>query len=269
VREASAEQAPELDVPYRSTLKKLQAHWVGDLKASIEGQPTLAHTVDGQVAIEGIISNRTGQDLRDVYLAFKAPIPPAKAGPVPFEDRIWYLPLWKNGVALDLKQVRTDRDTRILVGSGVGAGYPGQNRRIRDAIYYPGDPRRREGWTGYWFGNFANSGFGGERGYDDSTDHWRFTYPMLSLFDRLPAMKTTWNSQTNKERGRVEFLRRGARYLDLSAPVAAGNLVILGQAEDDRGPLPFPLTVRSAFGEDVKVVGQGVTFYQAVLPLGK
>jgi hypothetical protein len=86
------------------------------------------------------------------------------------------------------------------------------------------------------------------------------SWPMLSLFDRLPPMR---NSTQPGQGARVELLRRGARHLDVSAAVAAGQLVVLAESEAN-APLPIPLEV-----EGDAVTGRGRVFYQFVLPLDR
>ena len=59
---------------------------------------------------------------------------------------------------------------------------------------------------------------------------------------------------------RAEMLRRGGRELDMSHLLAAGNLVIV--AEADGAPLPYPMEV-----EGERMGGDGRVVYQATLPL--
>jgi hypothetical protein len=60
---------------------------------------------------------------------------------------------------------------------------------------------------------------------------------------------------------RVEIIRRGGRYLDVSPAVSAGRLVVLAQSDGDV-ELPFPFEV-----DGDKIAGRGTTFYQFILPL--
>src|SRR5690606_30751446 len=66
VRHVTNKEAPELVVPFRSTLKKLETQWVGDA-GSISGQPKL---LAGAYQVGGSLTNHTGVDLKDVYFAF-------------------------------------------------------------------------------------------------------------------------------------------------------------------------------------------------------
>src|SRR5690606_28786330 len=106
-------------------------------------------------------------------------------------------------------------------------------------------------WTEYFYGRLRNS----VARFDDSSHH--YTLPVLSFFDRFSPMQ-----RTPERTSRVDLLRRGARGMDLSPVVAAGDLAIAGIA--DQTPLPIPLLVQ---GDTVE--GTGVTFYQAVLPIDR
>ena len=57
------------------------------------------------------------------------------------------------------------------------------------------------------------------------------------------------------------MLRRGGRHLDRSAALAAGSMVVLAEVP---GALPFPMTV-----EGDPVTGDGLTFYQFVIPIDR
>jgi hypothetical protein len=81
---------------------------------------------------------------------------------------------------------------------------------------------------------------------------------MMSFFDLLPPVQL-WSG----ERNRIELLRRGGRQFDLSHAINAGQLVVIGRT-DSFSPLPIPLTV-----EGGTPIGQGVTFYQWVVPLDR
>ena len=88
---------------------------------------------------------------------------------------------------------------------------------------------------------------------DDEPNRLPVAFPLLSLFDRLPPAAKAGEST------RFNILRRGKRQLDASSAVSAGELLILAQAE---GGLPIPVEV-----EGDRVSGEGVTYYQFILPL--
>jgi len=95
-------------------------------------------------------------------------------------------------------------------------------------------------------------------GYDDSGREVPKSFPMMSLFQRLPPMK---NFNLRQAPDRSELLRRAGRYLDVSNEVAAGRLVVLAEA-DGETQLPFDLEV-----EGEKIAGHGRLLYQCALEL--
>jgi len=120
-----------------------------------------------------------------------------------------------------------------------------------------GKPGSDIGWSSYWFSKLRVTGYAPSSTVDDLGHDIKISFPLLSLFGHLPAVK----NQANGQQDRVEVLRRGARDFDISAAVTAGKMVVLAEAEGDQ-PLPFPLKV-----EGQKVEGKGTTFYQFVLPM--
>ena len=89
---------------------------------------------------------------------------------------------------------------------------------------------------------------------------------MLSVFNRLPSMvnsietsNITGNQKYSEDR--VELYARGARMLDTSPSISAGQLVILAS---NKGPLPIPVEVNGD-----KIGGDGTVFYQFILPLDR
>jgi hypothetical protein len=248
----TGEESVELSVPYRSTLKKFQARWVGDA-ASLGGIEGKAELVGSFPYLAGTLTNRLGRDLQDVYLAFRAQVVSGQA-----EERLVYLPRWAKGTSVDLWSVLTDRSNRAVFVGRIASSLqspPGMNRRLNDALYDPGNAQR--GWAGYWYGQFSGDGFGlaNLQLADDAQ-----AMPMLSLFSLLPSMPAPAGQ------GRVDLLRRGARLMDASACVSAGQLLIVARDENANGPLSFPLTVQTLFGQ-APVAAQGTTYYQIILPL--
>ena len=88
------DQPVEVKIPFRSTLKKIEARWIGNAPGGILGAPKLVGTPGAFIA--GALTNQTGFDLRNVYFAFSGP----QNGNV--EDWVLYVPFWKNGQNLDL-----------------------------------------------------------------------------------------------------------------------------------------------------------------------
>src|SRR5205807_3217649 len=111
-------------------------------------------------------------------------------------------------------------------------------------------------WYEYWFKGMSSAG---EQRFDDSGAKVPRSFPMLSLFDRLKPAKSEEASGISHA---ITLLRRGGHNLNMSQAVAAGELVILAQANDQ--PLPFGLTVAGD-----KVAGEGTVYYQFALPLDR
>jgi hypothetical protein len=247
VHQPGSGEAVQVAFPYRSTMRQLQARWTGILNAAVEGSGKVVHPNDG--AIQGTITNGTGRKLRNVYLAFHHPNFLGR-GP---NDVIFYLPDWDVGVSHDLTEVFSIRGKKSVVPSRMVNenpalyGLPERGEKVWGTL-----SSDSEGWPGYWYQDIRNNGIGADR-WDDSGRPVKKAFPMLSFFSRLPPVR---NPQ------RVEVLRRGQRYLDLGHALAAGQLVVLAEANDT--PIPIPLDV-----EGDKVLGNGTTFYQFVLPLDR
>ncbi len=84
--------------------------------------------------------------------------------------------------------------------------------------------------------------------------------PELCFFERLGPVRNEQSAMGKEDR--FERLRRGARDWDMSQSVAAGDLVVMAQADDS--PLPYPFAVDG----DV-TGGKGTIFYQVALPLDR
>ncbi len=230
--EAVSNESASARVPYSSTLKKLQATWVGNVNGKVVGSGTLLDTG----WIEGSITNGTGQRLRNVYIAFKYPGPPGVSG-----DWVMFLPVWEPGVTLDLNKEFT-KDIIFVDAPGASP----ERQKVRGRI--------GNEWAEYWLPRLRGRLIGDTK-FDDAADTVRRSFPMLSFFERLPPSRNSASGRND----RVELLRHTARYLDVSQALAAGCLVVLAESE---GPLPLPLYV-----DGVQVGGTGVNLYQFILPL--
>jgi hypothetical protein len=250
IADAASGEPTIVRVPYRRTLKKLEAGWTGNLSdtgltGGIEGSGKL---VDG-TNVEGKLTNGTGRKLRDVYFAYRWRSPQVRAEDVRNGDYLVYLPEWAAGVTLDLAtelRFRTDLDGKLHLLKPVAADGPNPDmgERCRGMI-------QRE-WESYWLKNLT-----GNIGGDGTMDRRR-SLIVLSLFDRLrPSRRPDPSSD------RLELVRRGARRLDCSAALAAGSMVVVA-TEDDAAPcaLPIPLDVN---GE--RVGGNGLMLYQFIVPM--
>ena len=284
VRDNPLTEPVSIDVPYRSTLKKLQARWVGALGGGIdvavtpgsaadENRPRLVPAdrtrtvVDDKGVrrlvkhgwINGVLANRSGTDLAHVFFVFHYP-------DAVFEqmtrDVVLYVPEWPKDATLDLsREYNIVANQLIPPGAGVATTVTpsSANKRSIKGVLGTG-----LGWERYWYSNLRGSGMGDT--LDDTRAEFLRAFPMLSLYDRLTPQK---NDRLDGSQNRTEVLRRAARDWDCSELVAAGQLVILAQAGKpglaaDESPLPFPLEV-----EGERVSGTGQTFYQFALPLDR
>ncbi len=240
-----------VEIPYRSTLKKLEGTWTGAALQGIEGSPALRRGVLYPV---GPLVNTSGFDLVNVHLVFK------DTRRVGDDIAILWLPRWNDGETLpgleDLFRPE-DPEARVKLVSRLatsGTGRPGQEP-LRGMLvgdwaraYWYGDPSLRRSLT-----NFATV-----QGWDDwSGRQPRSTPAMLSLFSMLPPMRV---QQSLGEPIALE--RRGMRHWDVSAAVSAGSLVVIGEAL--AVPAPLPLKV-----DGQRVEGTGTVIAQFVVPLDR
>lgn len=239
VRAQSDETPPVIGIPFRSTLKKLKAKWIGR-QPIIEGNAQLLSP--GQGMLKGELTNGVGRNLRDVYLVFHVPGRSADAG-----DWAMYISTWPKNQSVDLNQqfetsamVQMDNEPRAVPGSA-GA--------LKGRI---GTARGPLEWGRFWFAGLRGGSM--EQEFPSNWDPYR-AFVICSLYERLPTPR---NTQINLD-SRFEMRRRGMRLLDASQLIADGAMVGLARAD---GPLPFPLKV----GGD-QVPGQGVVYYQFIIPL--
>jgi hypothetical protein len=252
VRDFNGPAGVDVTIPYRSTLKKLQVHWVGSLAggAGIFGDPELVEAgtvgdVNGDGKRDGFIggrvANKTGYDLKNVFFAFTYEAPN-----VPPKDYLFYVPLWKKDETLDL--LNTYAGAENMIGDDkfdkIVKGTAGVTTGLLEAQWAPNLLRS------------VRSSANTDGMVDDSGRAVRMSVVVMTLFDRIPPGK----NDKSMSYSRPELLRRGGRELDMSQLVAAGNLVIL--AEVDNAPLPFPMDV-----EGDRMKGEGRVYYQATLPL--
>jgi hypothetical protein len=248
VPDASDSGSVSVTIPFRSTSKKLQAHWVGPIKGAIElAADTQQVKIDENGNLVGTLINHTGYDLWHVFLGFKQPAGQGKED----SDAIVYVQQWAKDDSLKLDDLRATRNSTIdledaekrgrIMGSGPSYGWV---LHTRDA---PGS------WSRYWR----------EQG-DNLEKELDYALPMLTFFDRLPP----WAQQPGQNSARYELRRHGARLLDLSPAMSAGGLVICARAivnkDDNATPLPVPLTVSRE-----PVSGEGTTICQFVLPVDR
>ncbi len=272
VRDAPLTEAVLVKVPYRSTLKKLQARWVGRVSGGVEvavgkaggyevARPRLLPTGNkGQGirgTISGFLSNKTGVDLCHVYFVFNYP-PTYREGRA--VDLILYRPAWKKGEDIDLGFDYLNAwtlPTGLSSDKNVATPGGGNTHAISGSLYFGGAPTE---WATFWYSALHPSSMNDQ--FNDAHSEYVRAFPMLSLFQRIPPAQNVSGTD------RVEVLRRNAREFDVSDLVAAGQLVILATAgapgSIDHSPLPFPLDA-----EGDRMSGSGTTFYQFAMPLDR
>lgn len=235
-------QPVRIEVPYRSTLKKLQAQWVGDIQGGVAGRPELVSSDQGFIGQR--VTNQTGADLKNIYFVFNHLY--SIDGEVSSLDWVLRVPEWKKDETLDLYNEFNNFANNIIQTTNTSK--KNQKGRIQD-------------WAEHWAKGYGSSGMFGQadtRGDDFDSHQDRKSFVIMSLIDRLPPDKNTEDHQ------RIDYLRRGGHDLNMSPAIAAGELVILAESKESDRPLPFPLLV-----EGDKVAGEGVILYQFVLPLDR
>lgn len=241
-----------VSIPYRSTSKKLQTHWVGEIDGRVEvpvGMPDIK-LASPPVYIDGTLVNHSGYDLSDVYFAFEEPARDHSQDISMQNDVLLaYDPLWPKDSPLRLQDVMIPKN-QIWLSLDPAHRLPGG----QDPAF--GKIGRGQAWDRYW------------RKHSDelagSSADLKNIMPMLTLFDLLRP----WQSDPNERDLRFELYRRGGRHLDLSPAISAGELVVCGIAsingDTTKNPLPVPLSV-----SDAPVTGTGTTMMQFVLPLDR
>ncbi len=254
VPDDQSEAPPIVNFPYRSTLKKVQTQWVGDLPGRIDGVAKLS---SNQLrGAEGTLTNSTGVDLKEVFIAFRN---------LYGNERILYRERWRSGTTLDF--TRDVGTPPFFVSPPVGDydrtryGVPHDGRigglPIVDSV---GPGAATDGWTGWWYARFRNATSNAMSivRIEDAEEYNR-SFPVMSLFDLLPPSR---NRDAN-DYGRFEILRPGVRNLNLSHIVKNGQMLVLAIA-DGKQPLPYPFMVDGdAYG------GDGDVLYQFVVPLDR
>jgi hypothetical protein len=247
--DASAANSISVSIPYRSSSKKLQTHWVGAWTDRIvvpDGMPQIKLVPPGNGGyIAGSLVNHTGFDLRDIYIAFQEPGAAAN-GELSIGDYTWiiFVPDWPRDGLLDLKKLTLNENLINLDAQG--------GRRPGGEKIAFGQLDRGLAWPRFW-----------ENLDDSDRQDLENAIPMLSFFDQIPPWETMQG-----EPARQEFYRRGGRWMNLSPAISAGELAIVAtesiNGDTNKSPLPVPLNV-----SDSPVTGAGVTIIQSVLSLDK
>jgi hypothetical protein len=145
-----AGQAPSAGFPYRSTLKKLEGWWTGQVAEGIVGDVEAADERATGSPIAGKLTNKTGRDLSHAYLAFTSGWVDASAGGRrSAADRVLYLRSWKNGATID---AAAEWAAAKPFGQGVGRGDPTTADRVRGFVDPTFSPNGGDHWGQFWFG---------------------------------------------------------------------------------------------------------------------
>ena len=253
LREANSEDPVEINVPYRSTLKKFQARRAGTAGGIIDGSAKLKFDERSNGLVpDGIISNGTGHRLRNIYVAYHDPGWLGTGA-----DLVLYQPTMEVRESIDLERDFNRRKIKLVdEKAGATSGVPEDEVRLYGPIQ-----KTEFGWTAYWFSKMRSesSSYANAR-HNDLAERVKQSFPMMSFFSRLPPIRNE-DPKSSKAAGRAELIRRGGRHLDVSNALAAGKMVVLAESYDEV-PLPFPLQV-----EGDEIAGKGIVFYQCILPL--
>lgn len=225
-----------VSVPFRSTLKKLAARWSGDLPARVQANElSLDPDAPPEKRIHGFLDNVSGVDFRNIYIAFD----------FNGQDYVLYVPSWAGSGQNRLDLATLYAQATSLPLAGAGGTLPDITKPLRGEITAQ--------WSYLW--NRMLQGAGDR--LEDLTWPMPVSFPVLSFYDRIPPAKNVQDVSRA-----MTLLRRGGRALDLSGALAAGDLIVLTQA--DHRPLPFPFQVN---GDPIG--GDGTIFYQFAFPLNR
>jgi hypothetical protein len=259
----------EVQIPYRSSQKRLEAHWVGNLPGVIEGQAEVVNAARGLPGqtLTGKLTNSTGVDLYNVYLVYHAT--PSLPGRGQDDWMMRIIPPQNQSVAWPKGQTI---DLAFLFREGLRGMYDQlENNELTDPATKQRFPAVWAQLNFIWMKHWQKSGKSdqdrispGDRvGFSDADR----AFLILSLFDRLrplapddDELKQRFEYDMGK---RVEILRYAERELDASHIVSSGQLLVLARSEpENKSPLPFPLEV-----EGVKIEGTGPVYYQFAVPI--
>jgi hypothetical protein len=243
-----------IDVPFRSTLKKLQARWAGTTATGIDGTAALIEPRPlfdavtklrtGQTGpLVGKLTNRTGQHLSDVYIAWHV-------GGIAGDWLLW-VPSWPKDGVLDL-DVEYNSAGMLNPNSGATPENP-SSRPLKGTL--------KRGWAEWWYYPLKRSVSDSDIRWDDHEHRFMQSFPMMAFYDRIGPQEVT--TALGMDNHRNELLRRGGRALDMSQELACGKLVVLARGPD-QSRIPLPLEV-----EGDMVEGEGVTLFETALPIDR
>lgn len=246
-------QPVTVDFPYRRTQKKIEASWTGTVAEGIVGAASIVPekqvpnpaSPGKMIALpprpSGRLTNQTGRDLGDVYVAFS--LTPGT------REWLMHVPSWSNGQVLDLEQ-------EFLKAAAVPDSNTLSSSRSTKGLL------TAQVWGKFWYGGFGSSFTNPDVQFDDSKNGFTRSLPMMAFYTRIEPQQAE-NLGGGSYSSRIEVLRRGGRGLDMSQLLAAGQLVIVAHT-GTAAPLPLPLDV-----EGDKVEGEGTTIFEIALPIDR
>ncbi len=259
-----SDQPARVQLYFRSTMKSLEGKWRSPARGGIEGTAQLS---DDKL-LSGLLTNGTDQVLSDVYLGCRLSNDSSQL-------RVVYLPRWNAGQTIELRKIFHSGDALTLgtiieptngrATPGLGSVVTGQLNGIESANLDTTDS-----WASQWYARFRKrDAMAGAQSLSDATGNYRDSLPMLSFFDLLPTPRSFQASEPAGRRSRspaqnprierFELLRPGGRFMDISAAISAGRLVVL-TASQEAWPRPW-LTQGRAIAQS------GAVLYQFVVPV--
>lgn len=244
IRDRASTGAPFVDMPFRSTSKKIELKWAGQPKhGGIDS--TLEMTKEGN--LRGTIANNTGMDLRKAWLVWKNENNLSESNTLKEETKIQTTvlelgdptgpdPVWPRNATLTIQDVyaKAYLNTNQRPAPGTFSGFRGTLEST---------------WPNRW-----------PRGalIDTTANLDRdLAALMLSIFDLIPP------SEETADRKRHELSRLMGRHWDMSHVVSAGQMLVVAVGPAN-SPVPVPFTVSGD-----PVTGQGLTYYQFVVPINR
>lgn len=250
ISDVAGDEGAKVAIPFRSTLKRIESTWRGQLQTGIGGAPAILPP-NSPAVLTGVLTNNAGRDLKNVYLTFTS-LHGYRAG----KDYVLYLPQWKDGEQIKLDDATNLRTGAVAIDSDNPQSQPDGKQLLYGTFTQPGT--QDQSWDRWLFRDYRVSGLMMRTTpKEDAAAGTPRVWPMLSLFDRLPPMRNDSNVED-----RADLLRINARFVDCSAAVSAGRLVVVGEARDV--PLPAPIKV-----DGDEVGGAGITLYQFVVALDR
>ncbi len=260
-----------LDVPYRSSMKRLMARWNGTAPLNIsspkrdpatraiesnvvgprlEGPPRIEGSPRRSTRppfITGTLRNNTGVDLRDVWIAFPHAL---RSDGLGTRDQLLYIPFWNDQTDLDITALFSPEDPQARQRITLAPESTLQADQVLAGELVD--------WCQWLFYREpVRPGIAIHEGnYSDASANNPLSVPLLSLFGRLPPMEPG----TSLSLLRAELHRSGARDLDATSVLRNGQLLVIAHANEQ--PLPIDFRVNGA-----PVVGAGRVIYQFALPL--